>query len=414
MSEPTQIPPVVDLDSLLESIPGENPAGDSLRYSGIYDEISDARRADDNLNQGEWQTELKTADYHKVVTVSVNALTTLSKDLQIAAWLSEALIKLHGFAGLRDSLKLMAGLHERFWEGEDSSAEEGSRKGAFPIVEDNDQEGRANAVSWLETQGAIAVKSVPITAGPGYSFNDWQDAKRFDFPSNIDSLDAEAQERWNDLRAQAEKESRTTADKWKSALAQTRRAFCEQNEATINECWEAFADLNRVIEEKYDRNQMPGLSGLKKALEDVHSQTKRILDRKRQEEPDPADDEAGWSSTEGGESNENADGGSGGGAGGPLKSRPAALKRLEEVAAYFSRTEPHSPVSYLVQRAVKWGNMPLDSWLEDVVKDETVLFQIRQTLGIDSGGTASVDSWGETSSDDTISDSPSESTSDEW
>lgn len=411
MSEATQIPPVVDLDALLQPIPGDNPAGDSLRYSGIYDEIAAARRADDNLNQGEWQTEVKAADHQKVVDVAVNALTTLSKDLQIAAWLSEALIKIHGFAGLRDGLKLMSGLHSQYWDGEDSADDEGTRKGAFPIVEENDQEGRANAVSWLETQGAEAVKDVVITSGAGYSFNDWQDAKRFDFPANIESLDAESQERWNDLKAQAEKENRTTSDKWRSAIAQTKRAFCEQTERTIRECWDAFAELDRVIEEKYDRNQMPGLSSLKKALEDVHAQTKKILEKKRLEEPDPADAETDWSASDSADNSEN--GGAASGGGGPLNSRPAALKRLEEVAAFFTRTEPHSPVSYLVSRAVKWGNMPLDSWLEDVVKDESVLFQIRQTLGIEGAGASTADSWGESPAEEP-SDTSSGSASDEW
>ena len=376
MSDVTPTPPVIDLDALLAPISEENPGGDSLRYSGIYDEIADARRADIDVAQGEWQTELKTADYRKVVDVAVNALTTLSKDLQIAAWLSEALIKMHGFAGLRDSVKLMTGLHENFWDG------------AFPVVEDNDQEGRANAVSWLESNAAQSVRDVAITAGAGLSFNDWQDAKRFDMPANFDSLDEAAKERWNDLRAQAERENRTTGDKWKAAVAGTRRAFCEQMQFTFDEAREAIEELNSVIEAKYERNQMPGLSGLKKSLDEVGGQVKKILEKKRVEEPDPVDaaeSNGGWSDEE--------DGGSGstGIGSGPIKGRPEALRRLEEVAAFFQKTEPHSPVSYLVQRAVKWGNMPLESWLQEVIKDDNVLGQLRETLGL--GGGASSGGW---------------------
>ena len=59
-----------------------------------------------------------------------------------------------------------------------------------------------------------------------------------------------------------------------------------------------------------------------------------------------------------------------------------ALARLAEVAEYFRQTEPHSPVSYLVQRAIAWGQMPLDTWLADVIKDTSVLEGIRETLGI--------------------------------
>jgi len=376
MSDVTPTPPVIDLDALLAPISEENPGGDSLRYSGIYDEIADARRADIDVAQGEWQTELKTADYRKVVDVAVNALTTLSKDLQIAAWLSEALIKMHGFAGLRDSVKLMTGLHENFWDG------------AFPVVEDNDQEGRANAVSWLESNAAQSVRDVAITAGAGLSFNNWQDAKRFDMPANFDSLDEAAKERWNDLRAQAERENRTTGEKWKAAVAGTRRAFCEQMQFTFDEAREAIEELNSVIEAKYERNQMPGLSGLKKSLDEVGGQVKKILEKKRLEEPDPVDaaeSNGGW-----GDEEDSGSGSTGIGSG-PIKGRPEALRRLEEVAAFFQKTEPHSPVSYLVQRAVKWGNMPLESWLQEVIKDDNVLGQLRETLGL--GGGASSGSW---------------------
>ena len=45
MSEELQKPPVVDLDVLLQPISDENPSGESLRYSGIYDEITEARRS---------------------------------------------------------------------------------------------------------------------------------------------------------------------------------------------------------------------------------------------------------------------------------------------------------------------------------------------------------------------------------
>ena len=93
MSEILQQPPVIDLETLLKPLEGENPSGESLRYSGLYDEISEARRADDVLNKGEWQSEVKVADFRKVIDLAVPALASRSKDLQVAAWLSEALVK---------------------------------------------------------------------------------------------------------------------------------------------------------------------------------------------------------------------------------------------------------------------------------------------------------------------------------
>lgn len=62
--------------------------------------------------------------------------------------------------------------------------------------------------------------------------------------------------------------------------------------------------------------------------------------------------------------------------------REDALERLRAVAGYFRKAEPHSPVTYLVERAIAWAAMPLDQWLAEVVKDEGSLAHIRETLGV--------------------------------
>ena len=59
-----------------------------------------------------------------------------------------------------------------------------------------------------------------------------------------------------------------------------------------------------------------------------------------------------------------------------------AIRRLLAISDFFRRTEPHSPVSYLVQRAARWGEMPLDEWLQEVIKNESVLGEVRETLGL--------------------------------
>jgi len=249
MSEELQKPPVVDLDLIFQAIPGENPSGQDVRYIGVYDEVREARRADDNLAQGEWQTELKIADYKKELQLCNDALTTKTKDIQVAAWLTEALTIEHGFAGLRDGIRVLAGLQERFWDT------------LFPEIDEGDMESRANAISWFDTQVGLSLKRAPYTGVEGYSFLDWEDSKLFDFPDNLESLESSEKEKFTKLKAQAEKERRVTADLWKKEIAATRRAPVESINFTIDECWQALTDLNRIIEEKYDRNQAPGLTG---------------------------------------------------------------------------------------------------------------------------------------------------------
>jgi type VI secretion system protein ImpA len=371
MSEELRQPPVVDLEALLQPISGENPSGESLRYAGLYDEIAEARRADDGLAQGEWQTEQKVADYRKVIDIATPALTTETKDLQIAVWLTEALMKQHGLPGLRDGLAFLNGLHDKFWET------------MYPEVEDGDMEGRANAISWLDTTGAVVVKEAQITGGAGYNYIDFEDSKTFDIPEALDTLSTEDQIKYNQLREQAEREQRVTADMWRKEKAATRRAWCETINLTIEECWTSFNDLNRLIEEKYDRNQAPGLSNLRKSLDAVHEQVKKLLEEKRLEEPDEEEITAAESGDGAGEGGAVAAGGVAS-ATGAIQNRKDALRRLADIADFFQKTEPHSPVAYLVQRAVKWGHMPLESWLQDVIKDETILYQLRQTLGFNT------------------------------
>ena len=81
---------------LYESIPGDNPAGADLRYTPVYERIKEARREEDDLNQGVWKRERKVADYSTVITLAQEAIATGSKDLQLAAWLCHALVASEG------------------------------------------------------------------------------------------------------------------------------------------------------------------------------------------------------------------------------------------------------------------------------------------------------------------------------
>ena len=83
----------IDIDAIMSPIPGENPAGEDLRYTSVYDEIKEARRADDELDRGDWKFEIKTADWDRAIALCVDALTQKTKDLQIGAWLTEALVR---------------------------------------------------------------------------------------------------------------------------------------------------------------------------------------------------------------------------------------------------------------------------------------------------------------------------------
>lgn len=371
------VPPTIDFDVLLKPISDEHPSGESTRYSGLYDEIREARRADDaSLSQGKWQTDLKTADFRKVIELSTSAFATQTKDLQIGVWFCEALTSQFGFAGFRDGLQLLRRFEEEFWDT------------LHPEIDEGDMEGRANAIDWMNGEISILLKRIPLTAGEGFSYLHWEESTRFDIPEDIEALPYEDQERFKALRAQAETENRKTGDQWRKAKAVTNRAFCETLSLTLEECFTELSNLDRVNEEKFDRNQVPGVNDLKKVLIDITAVTSKLLEEKREEEPDPEDFEEEVTE-EIGEDGEVVVKKGPAVATGAIQSRQDALKRLADVADYFRKNEPNSPVSSLISRAVKWGNMPFDVLVQDIIKDENVLFQIRQTLGFNTSDSSS-------------------------
>lgn len=372
---------VVDLGALLTPIAGDNPAGENLRYAGLHDEIREARRADDQLAQGEWRRENKLADWPRVIELASDALATQTKDLRIGAWLAEALVEQHGFVGLRDGLKVMRGLQRDFW------------KDLYPESDEGDLDARANSLAWLDQQLSVALKRVPLTEGAGglrYAYSDWEESQKFDIPANTKELDSAEVEALNELRARAVEEGKITTEQWRAGKNTTGRQFYEAAYAVLGDCMTEFKLLNDVIDEKFEL-QAPGLRALESALEDVRALVERIVQEKRALEPD-AD-----VSAVGADGNQASMSGDGNGAGGAssatqfrsasarVASRQEAYRKLAEAAAYFREAEPHSPVSYLIERAIRWGQMPLESWLAEVVKSEDVLVALRETLGLKQG-----------------------------
>src|ERR1700761_7322979 len=158
-------------EELLDPITDEQPAGVDLRWTAEWDRIKEARRTDDTLDSGKWaKKDRKTSDWPMVHSLVTAALRERSKDLQLSLWLTEANIKLHGFEGLRDGLRLTRELMVRYWD-----------KGLFPVMEDGPED-RAGPFEWLNNKLVDSITALSITPradrGREYSFIDLQEARR--------------------------------------------------------------------------------------------------------------------------------------------------------------------------------------------------------------------------------------------
>jgi type VI secretion system protein ImpA len=143
----------------------------------------------------------------------------------------------------------------------------------------------------------------------------------------------------------------------------------------LDECLTELRGFDKRLDQRFGE-LAPGTSRIRQSLEDCRGLVRRILKDKGVLVEGEAD--AGQGASETGTGAAVAAGGNTG----PIGSREDALRRLEEVAAYLRRAEPHSPVSYLIQRAVSWSQMSLDELLLELIEDQAARSRIDLTLGI--------------------------------
>ena len=153
-------PPLLDLDALTAPVPGPNPAGKPVPFA-TREQLETARKEVDlrsfAKNDPLRPTDEQRADWPLVIRLTSETLAQTSKDLLIAARLTEALTKSHGFGGVRDGLGLMRRLVEGCWD-----------RIYPPIEEEGDIEVRAAAFTWLSDQDRGArfphtLRAVPLS-----------------------------------------------------------------------------------------------------------------------------------------------------------------------------------------------------------------------------------------------------------
>jgi type VI secretion system protein ImpA len=339
----------------------------------IHDEVKELRKSESTegalgqLREGE----AKEANWKKAEEVCATEIEKSSKDLQLAVWWAEARFQTEGIRTLSGSLHLVKGFHERYWEG------------FYPVVhkeyELDDLEVRAARLNELDSllqQCVMKSAIVPALVGEEeHGFWEWksmlqilQTATSIKKPEEKESALAEARERRDSLS---------------SAADRAKRPFYEGLYWNVLGSLEACEQLRAVVESKFKEKMTEGvprflqlrtiLKDLRIFVEDVLKRNGGLPEDIKDPQKPPQDSEDGTSEQP------EIDGRPVGLA---PRNREDALRRLKAIAEFFQRTEPHSPISYLVQRAAKWGSMPLEELLNELVRDPAVLSAIRETLGL--------------------------------
>ncbi len=270
----------IDIEALMAPLPGDKPTGENLRYTATYEEIQEARRADDPLDRGDWQREIKTADWDKVIALGAAALRDQTKDLQIGAWLVEALTAREGFKGLDTGLRLMTALLRDFWEA------------VYPQIEDDDLDYRIGPLEFLNDKLWLYIKQIPVTdAGttPGYGWVQWQESRQVGSEEDTRNQYGDVDEGKKAARDEMIAEGKLSAEEFDAAVARSTKSFYAARYEELTACLEAFGQLDQVVDDNFGK-EAPRLSELKGALEDCDQLLSKILKAKQAEEPDVEDD----------------------------------------------------------------------------------------------------------------------------
>lgn len=357
----------IDVAALLAPLDsGDQGTGVDLRedYSSTssYQRLRDARaaaRAEERARDADGESDASEATgWRDIFSVGQKALANQSKDLEVAAWLTEAMVRMHGLAGVTAGAALMLGLCDSFWDS------------LFPRPDEDGLENRASPIGGLSgssIDGTIMqpLRKLPLfrrTDGTAIGLYQWDQAEQ------VASLDEEKREAKYSAGALDLKTLQVEAKMDKARLFEVGRE--------VGQAIEAWAALDQGLDRHFG-SEAPSLRKVTTVLARIHEVVGQLggLAAASVEVGSVADEQTSAGTLVG------AAGATAALTAGAM-SRESALRDLDRIAAYFRRTEPHSPLSYTLEEAVRRGNMTLPELLAEVLPDSAARSDMLQRLGI--------------------------------
>ncbi len=364
-------PDVLDFAKLLAPIPGDKPTGADPRAnvapSSPYYKVKDARTA---ARSAERQVEsgaedAPTPDWKAVIATATTALSTSAKDLEVTAYLIEALTRVHGYAGLRDGFRFARELVAAFWDD------------LYPVPDEEGVSTKVAALAGLNGEDAegtllAPVRNVALTDSAthgGLTFANYQQAL-----TTGKIADPKVKEK--KIAAGA-----MSFEKIQSAVGETSNAFVKVLYDDLTAATDEFDKLTADLDAKCG-SAAPPSSAIRAALTTVMDALKDVARDKlavmQTAAPAPAP-----STEANGKAVAKDDGGEGDGEKLPVvRNREDALNAILKLADYFRRTEPHSMLPHTLEQAVRWARMPLTDLLAELISDDDARGALFKQVGI--------------------------------
>lgn len=367
---------ILDIDQLTQPVAGDAPQGSDPRAdrsaASLYSIIKDARnsaRAAERANLFDADSGADIAAlWRPVLQQSPKLLEEKAKDLEIACWYLEALVRKEGFAGLRDGFALIDALVEKFWDGLfPEPDEDGIETKVAPLTGLNGDSGEGTLPAPL--------RNIPITASGAGNFDS------FSFGHYQQALDTD---KIADNSARDERAARlgfTTADIRQAVQASSNDFYVNLLE-DLDLALASYKQLHERLRSQVGGDAPPS-STIQSLLEEIQRSVRFLTKEKlahlqaqdtaAEDSPAPVAGAAAVSASASGVS------------AGPIASREDALRRLAEVAHFFRATEPHTPLAGGIERLVRWGRMSVAELMVELLPDSTSRAIYTQLTGVNIG-----------------------------
>lgn len=364
--------PLLDFNALTRPIADDNPVGEDLRAdaspTSIYYRLKDARstaRAAERQLTAEGETGVTPDQWRVLLDLGPTVLAERTKDLEVAAWMIEAMVRYHGFAGLRDGFRLITALVGDFWDS------------IYPLPDEDGLETRIAPLTGLNGEGAdgtliLPIRQIPLTE-PG-------DLGAFAFWHH-EQATALARIADDDKRQARINAGAITTEQFNAAVMGTSPSFFQQLLDDAQEATAAFADLEVKLGEVCGSDGPP-TGAIRSAMADVIGLAQFVAkDRLPLAAAEPAAEAAaGDGAAAGGGAAEAPR--AGGGSSDAIANREDAFRLILKAAEWFRRNEPHSPISYTLEDLVRRGRMPLRELLQELIPDESARSSFLALAGI--------------------------------
>jgi type VI secretion system protein ImpA len=359
----------IDLEVLLAPLSSDQATGSDLREdfspNSLYFRLRDARaEARDAERQAESAAGEAAApvQWRVVQDLATQALAEHSKDLEVASWLTEALVRTAGLSGLATAAAVIGGLLDRYWDD------------LYPQPDEEGVATRVGPLAGLSGQGYDGTLLQPLrrvvlfNRPDGTPFGYWQYLAAVDLAGITDPV----------RRAQRIEAGTVPFDEVEKEARLAGSAHWSARRREVAAALLAWSQMASVLDEK-SGSDSPSTSRVRDLLAAMEEACGRFapadalggVDVGADEAPLPASGSEMAAGTQGGPA-----------VAGRISGREQALAQLGEIAAWFKRNEPHSPLAYTLDEAVRRGRMAWPELLDELMPDETSRHALLTSLGI--------------------------------